>query len=109
MLLQCFPASSNYDDRGKSIKLPFAKNIMHKLSKSMHDNNFKIEERRRQVASMLAQSMTETEIAEQIECIYFLTNMQLNHNCCQHFQEFLLLQPPFSLAPYFNFFTSTIR
>jgi IS30 family transposase len=31
----------------------------------MH-NNFKIEERRRQVASMLAQSMTETEIAEQL-------------------------------------------
>jgi IS30 family transposase len=29
-------------------------------------NNFKIEERRRQVASMLAQSMTETEIAEQL-------------------------------------------
>ncbi len=97
MLLQCFPASSNYDDRGKSIKLPFAKDIMHKLSKSMHDNNFKIEERRRQVASMLAQSMKETEIAEQIECIYFLTNMQLNHSCCQHIQEFLLLQPPFSL------------
>ena len=35
----------------------------------MHNNNnhkFKIEERRRQVASLLAQSMTETEIAEQL-------------------------------------------
>jgi DNA-binding NarL/FixJ family response regulator len=33
----------------------------------MHNNNnFKIEERRREVASMLAQSMTETEIAEQL-------------------------------------------
>jgi IS30 family transposase len=36
----------------------------------VHNNNdyhtFKIEERRRQVASMLAQSMTETEIAEQL-------------------------------------------
>jgi DNA-binding transcriptional ArsR family regulator len=32
----------------------------------MHNNNFKIEERRRKVASMLAQSMTETEIAEQL-------------------------------------------
>ncbi len=34
----------------------------------MHNNNsrFKIEERRRQVASMLVQSMTETEIAEQL-------------------------------------------
>ncbi|MDQ3947989.1 MAG: transcriptional regulator [Thermoproteota archaeon] len=38
----------------------------------MHNNNnnnyhFKIEERRRQVASLLAQSMTETEIAEQLD------------------------------------------
>jgi DNA-binding NarL/FixJ family response regulator len=45
--------------------------IQHKLSKSMHNNNnnyhFKIEERRRKVASMLAQSMTETEIAEQLQ------------------------------------------
>ncbi len=34
----------------------------------MHNNNndFKIGERRRRVASMLAQSMTETEIAEQL-------------------------------------------
>jgi IS30 family transposase len=48
----------------KRIKLPFAKNILHRLSQCMH--NFKIEERRRQVASMLAQSMTETEIAEQL-------------------------------------------
>jgi len=33
----------------------------------MHNNNkFKIEERRRKVASMLAQSKTETEIAEQL-------------------------------------------
>ena len=42
--------------------------ILYKLSKSMHNNNnnytFKIEERRRKVASMLAQSMTETEIGE---------------------------------------------
>jgi hypothetical protein len=73
-----------------------------------NDHQFKIEERRRQVASMLAQSMTETEIAEQIECIYFLTNIQLNHCSCEHTQEFLLLQPPYSLPPYFNFFTSTI-
>jgi IS30 family transposase len=29
-------------------------------------NNFKIEERRRKVASLLAQSMTETEIAEEL-------------------------------------------
>ena len=36
----------------------------------MHNNNnrnFKIKERRREVASMLAQSMTETEIAEQLD------------------------------------------
>src|SRR6266508_5234861 len=51
----------------KSIKLSFTKNILHKLSSSMHNNNnFKIEERRRKVASMLAQSKTETEIAEQL-------------------------------------------
>ena len=31
-----------------------------------NNNNFKIEERRRKVASMLAQSMTETEISEKI-------------------------------------------
>jgi hypothetical protein len=39
--------------------------LLPKTSMSMHNNNyhFKIEERRRQVASMLAQSMTETEIA----------------------------------------------
>jgi IS30 family transposase len=38
------------------------------LSKIAHNNNyhFKIEERRRQVASLIAQSMTETEIAEQL-------------------------------------------
>src|SRR5215210_1394908 len=42
--------------------------ILHKLSSSMHNNNypFKIEERRRKVASMLAQSITETEIAQQL-------------------------------------------
>ena|ERR687897_2767857 len=40
---------------------------LHRLSKSMHNNNnFKIEECRRKVASLLAQSMTETEIAEQL-------------------------------------------
>lgn len=32
----------------------------------MHISTFKIEERRRKVASMLAQSMTETEIAQQL-------------------------------------------
>jgi hypothetical protein len=39
--------------------------ILHKLSKRMHNhhnNTFKIEERRRKVASILAQSMTETNI-----------------------------------------------
>lgn len=35
----------------------------------MHNNNFKIEERGRIVASMLAQSMTETEIAEQLNVV----------------------------------------
>ncbi len=45
---------------------------MYKLGVSMHiskNNNhpFKIEECRRQVASMLSRSMTETEIAEKLE------------------------------------------
>jgi DNA-binding NarL/FixJ family response regulator len=31
-----------------------------------NNNQFKIEDRRKRVASMLAQSMTETEIAEQL-------------------------------------------
>ena len=33
----------------------------------MHNIKFKIEEHRRQVASLLAQSITETEIAEQLD------------------------------------------
>jgi DNA-binding NarL/FixJ family response regulator len=42
----------------------------------MHNDNnnnyhFKIEERRREVASLLAQSMTETEIAEQLNVDQF--------------------------------------
>jgi uncharacterized protein YerC len=47
---------------------------MHKLSTSLHNskdgnstkNRFKIEERRRQVASLLAQSITESEIAKKL-------------------------------------------
>src|ERR687890_745469 len=40
----------------------------HKKNLAMHNNkhNFKIEERRRKVASLLAQSMTETEIAQEL-------------------------------------------
>src|SRR5215208_6093717 len=48
---------------------------MHKLSTSLHNskdgsntkNRFKIEERRRQVASLLAQSITEGEIAKKLK------------------------------------------
>lgn len=51
----------------KNIKLSLAKDILHKLSLSMHNNNnFKIEERRRKVACMSTQSMTEAEIAEKL-------------------------------------------
>jgi IS30 family transposase len=47
---------------------------LHKLSIGLHKNKnyttaknrFKIEERRRQVASLLAQSITESEIAEKL-------------------------------------------
>jgi IS30 family transposase len=38
---------------------------MHKMTWTMH--SFKIEERRRTVASLLAQSMTECEIAEELK------------------------------------------
>ena len=37
---------------------------MHKVNLAAH--NFKIEDRRRRVASLLAQSMTETEIAQKL-------------------------------------------
>jgi DNA-binding NarL/FixJ family response regulator len=57
-----------YNERRKRIKLFLRKGKLHRLSQSMHNNNknsrFKIEERRRQVASLLAQSMTDSEIAE---------------------------------------------
>ena len=43
---------------------------MHKIKLAVHNHNksctFKIEERRRKVASLLAQSMTETEIAQEL-------------------------------------------
>jgi transposase len=41
---------------------------MHKMSAGLHNNNnkFKIEERRRKVSSLLAQSMTENEIAQEL-------------------------------------------
>jgi IS30 family transposase len=44
--------------------LLFTKEKIHNLNYHMH--NFKIEERRRKVASLLAQSMTETEIADEL-------------------------------------------
>ena len=39
---------------------------MHISKLAVHKNKFKVEYRRRTVASMLAQSMTESEIAEQL-------------------------------------------
>jgi DNA-binding transcriptional ArsR family regulator len=42
---------------------------VHKINLAVHNNNrytFKIEERRRKVASLLAQSLTECEIAQQL-------------------------------------------
>ncbi len=41
---------------------------MHKIILDINNNNrhFKIEERRRKVASLLAQSITEAEIAEKL-------------------------------------------
>jgi IS30 family transposase len=44
---------------------------VHKINLAVHNNNkrytFKIEERRRKVASLLAQSMTESEIAQALK------------------------------------------
>jgi transposase len=47
---------------------------MHKVSSDMHNNQnnhvnakFEVEERRRKVASLLAQAMTEAEIASQLD------------------------------------------
>ncbi|MGA7603338.1 MAG: hypothetical protein WCE33_09665 [Nitrososphaeraceae archaeon] len=48
----------------KCIKVTFAIRILHNLNSVLH--NFKIEERRRRVTSLLAQSMTESEIAHEI-------------------------------------------
>jgi|SRR5215208_3942116 Trp operon repressor len=45
----------------------FTKEKVHKINLIVHNNNrytFKIEERRRKVASLIAQSMTESEIAQ---------------------------------------------
>jgi Trp operon repressor len=47
----------------------FTKEKVHKRNLTAHNNNkctLKIEERRRRVASLLAQSMTETEIAQEL-------------------------------------------
>ena len=49
----------------------FVKEQMHKMDLAVH--NFKIEERRRKVASLLAQSITESEIAQELNVI----NLQL--------------------------------
>ena len=49
----------------KCINLSFAQYILHILRLAMH--RYKIEDRRRRVASLLAQSMTETEIAAKLK------------------------------------------
>jgi Trp operon repressor len=49
----------------KCINITFAKTILHKLILVTH--NFKIEDRHRKVATLLAQSMTEIEIAHELK------------------------------------------
>ena len=49
----------------KCINVTFTNRILHKLILVTH--NFKIEDRRRKVATLLAQSMTETEIAQELK------------------------------------------
>src|SRR6266487_7103086 len=39
---------------------------MHNLNEGLHNNKFKIEERRRKVSSLLAQAMNESEIAQEL-------------------------------------------
>ncbi len=48
----------------KCIKVTFTNRILHNLNQALH--NFKIEDRRRKVSSLLAQSMTESEIAQML-------------------------------------------
>jgi DNA-binding NarL/FixJ family response regulator len=62
----------------KYIKIISTKRIMHNLNEGVHNNKFEIEERRREVASLLAQSMSETEIAQELEVDQF-TGL-LHHN-----------------------------
>lgn len=40
--------------------------MLYKISVTRNNNKFKIEERQRQIASMLAQSMTQRQIAAQL-------------------------------------------
>ncbi|MGA9844125.1 MAG: ArsR family transcriptional regulator [Nitrososphaeraceae archaeon] len=49
----------------KCINITFTNRILHKVTLVTH--NFKIEDRRRMVATLLAQSMTETEIALELK------------------------------------------
>jgi orotate phosphoribosyltransferase-like protein len=41
--------------------------MTHNLSLSTHNNKFEIQDKRRKVATMLAQSMTETGIAQELK------------------------------------------
>ena len=59
--------NKNGQVESKCIKLSLAKIMTHNLSLSMHNNKFEIQDRRRKVATMLAQSMTETEIAQELK------------------------------------------
>jgi Trp operon repressor len=58
-------SSLSHPESIKCIKVTFANRIMHNLNQALH--NFKIEDRRRKVSSLLAQSMTESEIAQMLE------------------------------------------
>jgi hypothetical protein len=51
---------------GRCIQLFFTTEKLHKTNWTVHKYNFKIEERRRKVSSLLAQSMTEFEIAAEL-------------------------------------------
>ena len=52
-------------------------------------HNFKIEERRRQVASLLAQSMTESEIAQELNVDQYTIRVKVLKDLSQQFDFWL--------------------
>jgi hypothetical protein len=74
----------------------------HKISVSnAHNSHFQIEERRRRVAGMLARSMSETEIAEQLGVDQSTISRDVKH-LKQESQEFIFDLAKSDLAYYYK-------